>query len=241
MSKGELGPSAAYRTVPLARRGTATGSASGARRLEELLYLDEDGLQRLFSQTTSKSRVGGSREVESERSGDVEAKPTIKLGHRLLGFEVSGSGGAKGGVRRRVTESENSEWRPENKIVIVREYLKSRGRLSLDVYSGTNHAKSSGGSAFCDLRGTFMPLGWGEATDAWRLRANAEQVLILEERGDPALKVGMSFSKIVFGAPLDQIRSLSHLAIRLRQPVGIRVLGSIDAGKYVKPYAASFL
>lgn len=211
----------------------------GKGSVQELFYIDAPGLERLFAQTGATTATKLVEEVSGDRTASHKLSPTASLS--LFGISIGGGFEKSVGRGRGVRLSRESHLRPENHLADVRSALEQLGRLHLDLYSATNEAKSTSGSAFCDLQGIFRPFGWRESDDSWRLRANSDGFLLLELAEDPQTKVGMTLSKIVFGSAKEEIAPTGHLAMRLRRPISLRILGTVDAGRYIKPYAAAFL
>ncbi len=90
------------------------------------------------------------------------------------------------------------------------------------------------------IEADFKPIHTIADLDAWRETANSIRFLQLVDEPTALFRVGMSFEKLV-GIRGNLIHPTSHLAVRLRDGVSLRIFGKMDKTRYIKPFVVSWM
>ncbi|UFN51592.1 hypothetical protein LPC08_25345 (plasmid) [Roseomonas sp. OT10] len=199
----------------------------------------------MIAQVEDLRATASSVQTEGTREATVGGKLRIGLGSLLgrLGLpsadvhaEVAGKRGRKVTEKVEFTRSIEATYRS------VLGHLAARGHLHRDPYEAWCAARASARNAFCEVEVDLVPVGWTPYGDAWRTFANGQGTLVLQDVQDPNLKVGMGLPKLVGLGRNGVISETCHLAMRFRPgKARIRVFGTMDVGKYVKPFLATYV
>jgi len=212
--------------------------------MREVMYRDDAVLDSFVAQADGLVLSGVT--TKAERSGETSAtaKPNFSLGSILekmglpnfsIGIDIAKRGARVSGETASYTLSQEEKYR------YIAQKLSEGRKLYRDKYEAWCAARASTGNVFCEIEGQFVPAGWQPQSDAWREFANAQRTLVLHTKEEETFLMGMSLSKII-GISDGQIGLVSHLAIRARNGgLAIRVFGSMDKTKYIKPFFAAYM
>ncbi|WP_298681303.1 hypothetical protein [uncultured Magnetospirillum sp.] len=212
--------------------------------MREVMYRDDAVLDSFVAQADGLVLSGVT--TKAERSGETSAtaKPNFNFGSILekVGLPNLSIGIDIAKRRSRVAGEAASYTLPqEEKYRYIAQKLSDGKKLYRDKYEAWCAARANTGNVFCEIEGEFIPAGWQPQSDAWREFANAQRTLVLHAKEEETFLMGMSLSKIV-GISDGQIGVVSHLAMRTRNGgLAIRVFGSMDKTKYIKPFFAAYL
>jgi hypothetical protein len=201
--------------------------------MEPLIYLDKEGLSALLTQAGPDPLAQTTRTAEKAQSSERSLLGRMRLPGLASLFGVGGETGGdlKWGRTYREEVVEQRGRRAERDWLDVRLALQQAGRLHTDLYAAKNVVQATRKIAFCDFVGRFVAVGWSVDDEQWWNRVREDQFVTLSLADDPELRLGMHFDKIL---------GPHHLRERLRSgPVTLRILGGLELGKYLKPYAVS--
>ena len=211
---------------------------SSDRQIEEVFYFDEAGITRLYNQIGSENAESFTKEsgYSSEYSGGV--KPEVSSGNLwsnlILNLKIASELAGKRSKAVKLIEAHTITAEQRYSFLLI--YLTKSGELKHGLRDGWLNALSKGGKSFCLFEAEFHPEP--VPSNDWVFEANERKTLILTD-ANRQYRMGMGFASLI-DVRTDRLYHDSHTAIRMRHGAKIRVLGSVDRGRYVKPYIASW-
>ena len=208
--------------------------ASPRNQIEEIFYFDQTGVTRLYNQIKGGNAESFTRETGSnnEYSGSLKPElgvdsiwskflPTMKIASELTN------------KRSKVTKTvENHSMTAEERYAQLLTFLDKSGELRHGLHDGWLNALARGGRSFCLFDAKFHPEP--VPSNDWVLEANERQTIIVTD-SNRQYRMGLGFASLL-DVRGDRFYSTCHTAMRMRGGANIRALGSIEKGKYIKPY-----